>query len=145
MAPDVRIKQMEAVRSVTADIIRELDLTTLLGLINARAVELVPGATSGAVFLWDEAAEVLIPHAWHGAGGWLREVRLRLGEGLVGTVAQRREGLLVNAYQSSAYAHPLFVQRLGLTAVVAEPLLYRDQLVGVIAIGSEGTGRSFTT
>jgi PAS domain S-box-containing protein len=139
-----RIKQMEAVRSVTAEIIRELDLTALLGLITARAVELVEAATSGIVYLWDEAANVLIPQAWHGRGGWLREVRLRLGEGLVGTVAQRREGLLVNEYQSSPYANPLFVQRLGLTAVVAEPLLYRDQLVGVIAISNDGTGRSFT-
>jgi PAS domain S-box-containing protein len=139
-----RIKQMEAVRSVTAEIIRELDLTTLLGLITARAVELVQAATSGVVFLWDEAAQVLIPQAWHGAGGWLREVRLRLGEGLVGTVAQRREGLLVNEYQTSPYANSLFVQRLGLTAVVAEPLLYRDQLVGVIALSNEGTGRPFT-
>jgi PAS domain S-box-containing protein len=139
-----RIKQMEAVRSVTAEIIRELDLTTLLGLITARAVELVEAATSGVVYLWDEAAKVLIPQAWHGRGGWLREVRLRLGEGLVGTVAQRREGLLVNEYQSSSYANPLFVERLGLTAVVAEPLLYRDRLVGVIALSNEGTGRSFT-
>jgi PAS domain S-box-containing protein len=139
-----RIKQMEAVRSVTAEIIRELDLTALLGLITARAVELVEAATSGMVYLWDEAAQVLIPQAWHGRGGWLQEVRLRLGEGLVGTVAQRREGLLVNDYQGSPYANPLFVQRLGLTAVVAEPLLYRDQLVGVIAISNEGTGRSFT-
>jgi PAS domain S-box-containing protein len=138
-----RIKQMEAVRSVTAEIIRELDLTTLLGLISARAVELVEAATSGVVYLWDEAAKVLIPQASHGRG-WLQEVRLRLGEGLVGTVAQRREGLLVNEYQSSLYAHPLFVQRLGLKAVVAEPLLYRNQLVGVIAISNEGIGHSFT-
>src|SRR5262249_45514985 len=38
----------------------------------------------------------------------------------------------------------LLAERLGFTAIVAEPLLYRDRLVGVIAISNEGTGRSFT-
>ena len=74
----------------------------------------------------------------------MQEVRFRLGEGLVGGVAQSREGLLVNDYQTSPYATPVLAERLGFTAIVAEPLLYRDRLVGVIAISNEGTGRSFT-
>jgi PAS domain-containing protein len=139
-----RIQQVEALRAVTAEITRELDLTALLGLITQRAVDLVEAATSGAVYLWDETAEVLVPRAWHGRGEWMREVHFRLGEGLVGSVAQRREGLLVNDYQTSPYATPVLAERLGFTAIVAEPLLYRDRLVGVIAISNEGTGRSFT-
>jgi PAS domain S-box-containing protein len=140
-----RIKQAEAVRMVTAEVTRELDLTTLLGLITRRAVELIEAATSGVVYLWDEAAEVLTVRAWHGREEWMREVRLRLGEGIAGTVAQRREGLLVNDYQTSSYVHSLFMERLGPTAVVAEPLLYRDRLVGVIAMSNEGKERPFTT
>ena len=88
-----RIEQLEAVRVVTAEITQELDLTTLLSLITQRAVELVEPAVSGAVFLWDAAEQVLIPRAWHGYGEWLREVRLRLGEAIVGAIAQRRTGL----------------------------------------------------
>ena len=139
-----RIQQVEALRAVTAEITRELDLTALLGLITQRAVELVEAATSGAVYLWDETTEVLVPRAWHGRGVWMQEVRFRLGEGLVGGVAQRRKGLLVNDYQTSPYATPVLAERLGFTASVAEPLLYRDRLVGVIAISNEGTGRLFT-
>ena len=139
-----RIRQAEAVRAITAEITRELNLTTLLGLITQRAVDLVEAATSGVVYLWDRASEVLTTQAWHGRGEWMREVRLRLGEGIAGTVAQRREGLLVNDYRTSPYMNPLFMERLGLTAVLAEPLLYREQLVGVIAISNEGTGRLFT-
>jgi hypothetical protein len=63
-----RSKQAEAVRAITAEITRELDLTTLLGLITQRAVDLVEAATSGVVYLWDEGAKVLIPQAWHGRG-----------------------------------------------------------------------------
>src|SRR6516162_9666392 len=139
-----RIRQAEAVRAITAEITRELDLTTLLSLITQRAVDLVEAATSGGVYLWDTAAEVLTTQAWHGRGEWMREVRLRLGEGIAGTVAQRREGLLVNDYRTSLYVNPLFMERLGSTAVLAEPLLYRERLVGVIAISNEDTGRLFT-
>jgi PAS domain S-box-containing protein len=139
-----RIRQAEAVQAITAEITRELNLTTLLGLITQRAVALVEAATSGVVYLWDTAAEVLTTQAWHGRGEWMREVRLRLGEGIAGTVAQRREGLLVNDYRTSPYVNPLFMERLGSTAVLAEPLLYRERLVGVIAISNEDTGRLFT-
>ena len=135
-----RIQQVEALRTVTAEITRELDLTTLLGLITQRAIELVEAATSGAIYLWDETTEVLLPRAWHGRGEWMQAVRFRLGEGLVGSVAQRREGLLVNEYHTSPYATPVLVEHLGFTAIVAEPLLYRDRLVGVIAISNKGPG-----
>ena len=139
-----RIQQAEAVQAITAESTRELDLTTLLGLITRCAVDLVEAATSGVVYLWDEAAEVLTTRAWHGRGEWMQEVRLRLGEGIAGTVAQRQERLLVNDYRTSPYANPLFMERLGPTAVVAEPLLYRERLVGVIALSNEGTAQPFS-
>jgi signal transduction histidine kinase len=140
-----RINQVEGLRTVTAEISRELDLTTLLVLIIQRAVDLVTAATSGVFYLCDEATDVLIPRAWHNRGDWVRDMRLQIGEGLTGTVAQRRQGMFVNDYQTSPYAQGQFVDRLGSTAVVAEPVLYRDRLVGVITISNEGTGQSFTT
>ena len=140
----VRIKQLEAVCTVTAEITRELDLTTLLALITRRAVELIDAAVSGAIFFWDEAEQVLIPQAWHGYGEWLRGVRLKPGEALAGAVAQSRQGLLVNDYRTSPYVHPLFVQHTGATAILAEPLFYRDRLVGVIVLNNGTTGQPFT-
>jgi signal transduction histidine kinase len=139
------INQLEAMRAVTEEITQELDLSVLLRLITQKAVELVGAAVSGAVFLWDEATQVLIPQAWHGYGEWLREVRLRLGEAIVGAVAQRRVGLLVNDYQTSPYVHPLFVEHTGATAILAEPLLYHNRLVGVIVLNNGSTGEGFTT
>ncbi len=138
-----RTRQLEAVRAVGEEITQELDLPTVLGLIIRRAVELA-GAKSGAVYLWDEAAQVLVPEVWHGLGDWIKEIRLRLGEGASGTVAQRRAGMIVNDYRASPYAHPFFLEHSGVTATLAEPLLYRDQLLGVITIDNEETGRAFT-
>jgi signal transduction histidine kinase/DNA-binding response OmpR family regulator len=138
-----RIGQMEVVRMVAAEIARELDLAVLLGLIIRRAVELV-GGMSGVVHLWDEVAQVLIPQASYGLGEWIGEVRHRLGEGFAGLVAQRRQGMILNDYRTSPYANPIFIERTSLTATLAEPLLYRDRLLGVITLGSDEPGRPFT-
>ena len=48
-----RIRQLEAVKSITQEITRERDLTALLRLITRRAMELV-GAASSATHLWDD-------------------------------------------------------------------------------------------
>jgi GAF domain-containing protein/CheY-like chemotaxis protein/sensor domain CHASE-containing protein len=138
-----RTAQLETIRVVSQEITRELDLTTLLNLISHRARELVSAASS-AVQLWDESAQLLIPRAWYGLGDWVGETRVKLGEGITGTVAQRREGLLVNDDRNCHLADPIFRERTGITAILAEPLLYHGQLLGVIALNNGETGRPFT-
>jgi signal transduction histidine kinase len=138
-----RTRQLEAVRAVTTEITRELDLDAVLGLIIQRATELT-GTGTGAVYLWDEEAQALFPQAWHGHGEWIRGLSLRLGEGVVGTAAQRREGLSVSDYRTSSYAVHLTLEHTRITAVLAEPLLYRDRLLGVIGVDNESTQRPFT-
>jgi PAS domain S-box-containing protein len=139
-----RSRQLEAIRTVSVEITRELDLTTLLRLSARRAMELV-GAASSVTHLWDETTQLLIPKAWHGLGEWMHEVRIRLGEGVTGIVGQRREGMLVNDYRNWPQANPLFVERTGITAILAEPLLYHDRLLGVITLNNAETGQPFTS
>ncbi|HSF32332.1 MAG TPA: GAF domain-containing protein [Candidatus Tectomicrobia bacterium] len=138
-----RAKRLEAIRTITEEITRELDLTTLLDLITQRAAELI-GAPSSTIYLWDTTAEAFIPRAWHGLGDWIHHVHFRMGEGIPGVVGQRREGMLVNDYQTSSYATPLFIQHAGITAVLASPLCYRGQLLGVITLHHGRAGRHFT-
>jgi signal transduction histidine kinase/HPt (histidine-containing phosphotransfer) domain-containing protein len=138
-----RTRQLAAIRAITQEITRELDLTALLRLITRRAMELV-GAASSATHLWDATEQVLIPHAWHGLENWMGEVRILLGEGVTGAVAQRREGMLVNDYRQWAGANPLFVEHTRITAIVAEPLLYRGELLGVITLNNAETETPFT-
>ena len=119
---------MEAVRAVTLEIGRELDLTSLLSLIIERAITLVEAARAGAIYLWDEQTQLLIPQAWHSRGSWMQHVRFALGEGIVGTVAQQRTGLIVNDFQHSTYKDSPFAELFGATAMIGEPLIYRDRL-----------------
>jgi len=138
-----RIDRIHTLRTVTLELSRELDLPTLLSMVVRRAAALL-GAMSGAIYLWDERAQVLTPHAWYSLGEWTRGKRLRLGEEIPGIVAGRREGMIVNDYQSSPYASSLFFERAGFTAMIAEPLLYHDRLIGVLTVNNEGTGQRFT-
>ena len=142
-AEQARRRQLEAVRSVTVEITRELDLAKVLHLITRHAEDLL-GSRSGTVWLWDEAEQVLVPQTWPSHGEWIRNLRVRLGEGLAGIVAQRREGLIVNEYLHWPHALPFIVERGTITAALAEPLLYHDRLLGVLALDNEGTDRTFT-
>ena len=138
-----RTRQLEAIRTVGEELVRELDLRTLLDLIHRRAAELV-GATSGTVYLWDATEELLVPQAWHGVEACIGEKAIRAGEGMVGRVAEQRKGLLVNDYRTSPLANPFFQERTQITAALAEPLLYHDRLVGVISLNHEERGGRFT-
>ena len=138
-----RMSQVEVLRALTAELTRELELTPLLELIVRRAAELV-GVIWGGVYLWDTNQNLLIRRASYGLGQWQSEVQLRLGEGITGVAAQRQEGLIVNDYQQWPEASPLFQERPELTAALAEPLFYRNRLLGVITLTNDGTGRIFT-
>ncbi len=138
------ILQLDALRAVSAEIIRELHLPTLLDVIVRKSLELV-GGTGGTIYLRDERGQLLVPHIWIGhSGAWARDGQARIGEGLAGLVAERREGLIVNDYRSWPHARPFILQQTGVTAAIGAPLVCRDRLLGVIVIDDQGSGRRFT-
>jgi PAS domain S-box-containing protein len=128
-----RRAQLEALRATTADIIRELDSSKLLTLFIERAVTLLQGV-SGVVYLLDPATGIITPKAWVGHGDWVSGIRLQLGEGVAGTVIQGRRGIIENAYRTSSYAVPLFLERTAHTAVLSEPLVYHDRVIGSVLV-----------
>ncbi|MGE3269078.1 MAG: GAF domain-containing protein [Chloroflexota bacterium] len=135
-------RQIEAVRSVTAELTRELDLSTLLDLILMRVGEFVR-CESAVVMLWDEANEHLVPTAWRGLGDWVAETRIRLGQGAAGVAAFRRAGIVVEDYRNwQAKIRPVPDED-GPTSVMAVPILYQDRLIGVLTANRFATGEPF--
>lgn len=126
-------RQLEALRATTADITRELDPAKLLALVIERAVSLLHGV-AGAVYLVHPGTGDISPQAWVGHGDWLAAVRLGPGEGLAGAVVERGHGVIENSYRTSIYAVPLFLERTSHTAVLGEPLKYRDRVIGAILV-----------
>ncbi|MBP2671772.1 MAG: putative Histidine kinase, partial [candidate division NC10 bacterium] len=127
----LRTSQLEAIRAVTIELTQTLEVAPLLDLIHRRAVELV-GVRSGVLYLWNDATQALESSVRYGYSQDLPAVRLRLGEGVAGAVAERRDGLIVNDFRTSPYTTPWFLEHTTHTAVLAEPLLCQGRLLGVI-------------
>ncbi len=120
----------------------ERDLSRLLDLVARGAVTLVGGAGS-CLYLWSDADRCLIPRAWTDSGDRIPRHRLGFDERLAGTVAARREGLIVNDYRHWPAASRHVLERTRITAVIAEPLVCRESLVGVLLVDTEQTGCRF--
>ena len=135
--------RLEAVQAVTNEITRELDLVPLLELIVARAAELV-GADSGIIALWDEEAEALVIQALYREDPAIRSLRLKLGQGAGGIVAQRGAGLIVNDYPAWPHANQAALRVSWVNAVLSEPIMHQDRLIGVLTINHTDRTSVFT-
>lgn len=138
-----RTGQLAALQAIGTEILREFDPMRLLNLILERALALA-GGDSGSIWLWEEEDQLLTRRVTAGAADRSADQPRRLGEGIVGTVAQTHCGLLVNEYASSPLALPHVVSEMGVAAVLSEPLLYRDRLIGVITLDNRAAGRPFS-
>jgi signal transduction histidine kinase/putative methionine-R-sulfoxide reductase with GAF domain/ActR/RegA family two-component response regulator len=138
-----RRRQLEAARAVSEEIIRELNLSPLLKIILRRSVELV-GAADGVILLWDDANHVLVPEVWTAYREFMPFLRVQLGDDVPGVAAEQRTGFFVNDYRTWPKANPLFLARTPISAVLAEPLVYHNKLIGALALYHKNGERSFT-
>jgi GAF domain-containing protein/CheY-like chemotaxis protein len=126
-----RRRQLLTIMEINREITGELDLDRLLPILVRRAAELLQGS-GGALLRYDEASQLLIPRALYNPptpGG----LHFKLGQGVAGTAAAQRRGLMVNDYPHSSYCDPIAAQR-GLAAVIAQPILSAGRLLGVITV-----------
>jgi PAS domain S-box-containing protein len=138
-----RARQIEAIRAVGNELVRELNLLELLQLIHRRASEII-GGIGGGVWLWEERLQALVCQVGIGAEAPQQGNRQRLGEGLIGIVAERQQGIIVHDYRTWSHAMPEVLHCSGIGAVIAEPLVHRGQLVGVICIDRGEAAAGFT-
>jgi len=136
-----RLRRLETLREIEGEISQQRDPEALLELIGRRATELLE-ADSATVFLLDEEAGLLRPHASYNPPEPLREVAIPVGEGVAGRVARDRQGMAVNDYPRSPYALDAFrdVER----AVAGQPLLRGETVQGVILVRRSTADRPFT-
>ena len=127
------VAERETLAMIERELTAELDLDRLLRLIVDYASKLFSG--NGAIYLLTPANK-LAPRAWT-EGGAFSDVHIPLGQGLVGKSAARREALRIDDYPTSAYALPEFVA-IGLRCAITQPLVIRDELLGVIAMNRLG-------
>ena len=137
-----KVQESRAIMEIQREILQELDLERLLPLIIRRASELI-GAQSGAIYLYDEHHKVCRPRAWYNLGEWIRNVEIPLGKGVTGTSALEKRGIIANVYPNSPYAIPAFIEH-PIQAAIAQPLIIKDKVIGVITINDANIGRTFS-
>ncbi len=135
-----RAAALEHLWGVGQALTQPLPLSSTLDLIVQTAKDLLR-ADHARLTLWDETTHCLTVVAQAGPAALPLPRAIRLGEGLIGTVAATRQSLRVNNYQA-------FPQRLpeatATTAAMAVPLLIEDRLIGTLGVGSTQPGRAFT-
>ena len=136
-----RADEQKALLDTMADLSSERELSKLLQAVLERAVRLL-AVTGGELAIYDEDREELVIVASHNIGVDSTGLRLKLGEGAMGTVAETHEPLIIPKYQEWS-GRPSKYAETPVRSVMAAPLLIGNRLVGAIASVHSDPGREF--
>jgi sigma-B regulation protein RsbU (phosphoserine phosphatase) len=133
-----RLRDIEALTDAG---LSRLDEQSLLDALLDR-VKTALGADTAALLLMDWAAGQLVATAASGIEEEVWQgVRVPLGAGFAGRIAASRQPVTLNQVDRRTVSNPLLVDR-GLRSMCGVPLLDRDEVVGVLHVGSL-SGRPF--
>ncbi len=129
--------ELIALSRVAAAISGLTDLDTILR-VGLDTVLAVLDRGIGGIMLLDDDTGTLSYRVYHGiSDDYAREMRIRLGEGIAGKVAESaRAAMVEDISQSPEAAHPELISKEGLKAFVSVPLMSRDRVLGVMNIAS---------
>jgi putative nucleotidyltransferase with HDIG domain len=137
-----RAGHFAALHETAQTIAAQQDLPALLETIVQRAMLLL-GASHCGLYLYDITRHDLELVVQEGLDV-PRGIRMRLGEGMAGRVAQAQQPLIVNDYGRWEHRASQFAD-IPFSAVLQVPLLHRGELIGVLSIAEIGaTTRQFT-
>ena len=121
----------------------DLDATLRVALDN---VLNIMNGTIGGILLLDEQTQMLSYRVHQGLSTrYVEEMRMSLGEGIAGRVAESGKSILLEDISGDPRAaHPDLVNTEGLKAFISVPLRAKDKVVGVINVASR-TPHRFTT
>ncbi|MDP8923991.1 MAG: GAF domain-containing protein, partial [Chloroflexota bacterium] len=128
-------EELRTLQTITDTALAQLGLEDLLRELLGRICQAL-GADVARIMLLAEDGQHLVPRMILGAdlprNG---TARLRLGEGIAGRIALRREPLIVDDV-AALVARPSLLHAAELRSLVGAPLLVEGRLVGVIDVGT---------
>ena len=128
-------EEFRALYETSNSIAAENDLYSLLQIIIERARKLLKTASSGIYLYLEQSNELML--AVETASYLPVGTHLKLGEGVAGRVAQTRQPLRIDDYSTWEGRSPQYIENL-IRAVLEVPLLYKGELVGVLAVDETG-------
>ncbi len=137
-------RTIDALQDVARALGTPTDLDDLLGLILDRASELV-GADRATLFLLEEGSRYLTSS--HVVGGRVQTIRVQIGEGIAGTVAQTGKPIRVaDAYRDKRFSRDWdTVTGYRTRSILAVPMkIQGGRLIGVLQVLNKAGGGPFT-
>jgi phosphoserine phosphatase RsbU/P len=140
-AQRVPVDRLPDIEAVTDAALSRLDEQSLLKALLER-VKQVLQADTAAVLLLDGPTGQLVATAASGIEEEVRQgVRIPLGTGFAGRVAESREPVILTTVDHTTVRNPLLVDR-GIRSLLGVPLLVGGNVIGVLHVGSL-SGRPF--
>lgn len=137
-----RIEELAAFQATVHDLAVQQDLFSLLHTIVERSISLLK-VPSGFIYLYDETSNDLVLSVEKGFAV-PPGVRLKIGEGMAGRVAQTHESLIVDNYSDWAGRSTVY-KDIPYQAVIEVPMLFSGELIGVLGVNdSAEMPRKFT-
>jgi HD-GYP domain-containing protein (c-di-GMP phosphodiesterase class II) len=133
---EAKVRRFNTLLQVSKEITQLVDLHSLLELIMNSAKKVMRAEASSLFLLDQKANELYIESAQGEAGEQIKQIRLPVGKGVAGWVAQKGKPELVpDAYQDSRF-NPDFDRKTGFRtkSIVCVPLEYNGRTTGVIQI-----------
>jgi PAS domain S-box-containing protein len=139
-AAETSLRQLRVIQRVTDTALAHLALDDLLNALLERVVELLVVDTA-AILLVSEDGTSLVARAAHGieeevAGG----VRIPIGQGFAGRVAQDRRPVILEDIRHSNVLNPILREK-GIRSLLGVPLVAHGKLLGVLHVGALLPGR----
>jgi signal transduction protein with GAF and PtsI domain len=127
------IKKLEALSKISKAISSELYLKDILRLIVVVTAEMMKSKIC-SLWLVDEGDNTLKIRATQSMSEeYLKERSLKLGEGVVGHVAEKNKPVMIyNVLKEPRYKEKELARREGLVSLLSVPMSVKDKVIGVI-------------
>jgi len=127
------IKKLEALSKISKAISSDLYLEDILRLIVVVTAEVMKSKIC-SLWLLDERDQALKIRATQAISEeYLKERSLKLGEGVVGYVAQENKPMMIyNVLKEPRYKEKELARREGLVSMLSVPMSVKDKIIGVI-------------
>lgn len=127
--------RLRRIAAVTDSSLAQLNAEKLLSELLERVRDLLHADTA-TVLLLDDGERYLLATAAVGIEEEVRQgVRVPVGRGFAGTIAARREPVVVDHVDESTVVNPLLWER-GLHTLAGAPMIAAGRLIGVLHVGS---------
>lgn len=141
------IKRMQAMVQVSMALGATTNLENLMAAITGQIFELFSGAERTFVMMYEKTKTRLLPLSVHhrdNAGN--RNEKIAISSSIVKNVMENRQAILIDDAQGDLqYGQQESVVNLAIRSVMCAPILYQDQVLGLLQVDNRDSGNAFTS